>query len=623
MAGQRGFFGTRSRRPIAVAACGALVLGSLVAVTANAATPPSLTGSNFEIENDANLKVDGSAPNIDWKSVPEIRTEDTPSGSGDNAFGQGSKEDTAVPSVVSGSIPPNKSDLKLFGVYKEGETASGFLHLYWTRVQDPTGTTNMDFELNKGSEGLSSNGVTPIRVAGDLLITYDLSNGGTKATMGKREWTGSEWGPYQQFNDDDAIGTINTSAITAADSDIGALSARTFGEASVRNTAIFGGSSICTTFGWAYLKSRSSDTFSSALKDFIAPVPINLTNCGSITVIKQTDPAQSSAQSKQSFTFGVSPGAGDPAITSFSLTDADATPTAGEAGVTLISDVQAGSYTISETVPTGWVSNPTVVCTGSSTDPVYGTASAQVSVSASGSVVCTFTNTLKPKLTLVKQVTNDSGGTAVATDWDLSAAKGATTITRKTGDENVAASFWKVVVDAGTWDLSESLLPAGYTPSDWVCTGATSSTAASVTVANGQDVTCTITNDDAAFTSGVTTTQSRILRDSASVTMRTGGAASSVTFSLFDSLAACEAYVDDPEGNDALWSTTDTVTEGSGSGTADTYGATHGGYLATSPGTYYWLAEFSGNNYNDPSSSSCGGEITVLNFTDDGTLPEL
>src|SRR5215203_6113057 len=92
----------------------------------------------------SNLKVDDPAPSIDWASVTETRKADLASGSGDNSFGQGTKEDTAVPTVVSGSIPPNKSDLKFFGVYQEGTSSAGFLDLFWSRVQDPTGTTNMD-----------------------------------------------------------------------------------------------------------------------------------------------------------------------------------------------------------------------------------------------------------------------------------------------------------------------------------------------------------------------------------------------------------------------------------------------------------------------------------------------
>src|SRR5262249_52931017 len=59
----------------------------------------SLPGSNFEIDADANIKVDDPAPSIDWANVNEIRKADSPSGANDESFGQGTKEDTAVPSV--------------------------------------------------------------------------------------------------------------------------------------------------------------------------------------------------------------------------------------------------------------------------------------------------------------------------------------------------------------------------------------------------------------------------------------------------------------------------------------------------------------------------------------------
>jgi hypothetical protein len=114
----------------------------------------TLTGSNFEIDVDANLRVDHASPSIDWASVGQTRVSDTASGSGDESFGQGTKEDTAVPTVVTGGIPPNKSDLKEFGLYQEGTSSGGFLHLYWSRVQDPKGTTNMDFEFNQSASAL-------------------------------------------------------------------------------------------------------------------------------------------------------------------------------------------------------------------------------------------------------------------------------------------------------------------------------------------------------------------------------------------------------------------------------------------------------------------------------------
>jgi hypothetical protein len=139
----------------------------------------------------------------------------------------------------------------------------------------------MDFEFNQSST-LSSNGVTPVRTAGDVLILYDLSQGGTHPTLSIRKWTGSAWGPATVLADStEAAGSINTSPIPAADADgLGNLSARTFGEAQIKLSVLFPGPTVCTAFGSAYLKSRSSDSFTAALKDFIAPVPTNISNCG-------------------------------------------------------------------------------------------------------------------------------------------------------------------------------------------------------------------------------------------------------------------------------------------------------------------------------------------------------
>ena len=65
----------------------------------------------------------------------------------------------------------------------------------------------------------------------------------------------------------------------------GNLSARTFGEARINLPAsgIFT-AGTCTVFGKAYLKSRSSDAFTSEIKDFIAPIPVNIANCAPVTL---------------------------------------------------------------------------------------------------------------------------------------------------------------------------------------------------------------------------------------------------------------------------------------------------------------------------------------------------
>jgi len=363
---------SRRARPRWVALVGFVMVFSAMGAATTLASHPevSLSGSNFEIDTDANLKQDDASPSIDWASVTENRQADLASGGGDNSFGQGTKEDTAIPSVVDGSIPPNKSDLKFFGVYQEGSTSNGFLNLFWSRVQDPSGTTNMDFEFNQSST-LSSNGVTPVRTTGDLLIIYDLSNGGTNPTLAKSTWNGSSWGAPVALNGTNSAGSINTSAISVADSDgLNGQSARTFGEAQLRLASIFPDPTVCASFGSAYLKSRSSDAFTSALKDFIAPQPVNISNCGSISIHKQDDAGSALAGAvfglfKDNAPLdGAAPkGAEDTAVSG-------KTCTTNASGNCSITGILAGQYWVSETTtPAGYQTAPdqNVIVTASDT----------------------------------------------------------------------------------------------------------------------------------------------------------------------------------------------------------------------------------------------------------------
>ena len=266
--------------------------------------PPSPAGTALEIEGD--LVDDAAVDGKDWgglpssifscTSSPKVGCDiDLPTGKNDNSFGQGTKEDTPTPKVVKGSIPNNKSDLLRFYVVTERFGTTDFLYLAWSRVQEPNGTTNMDMELNQGST-LSSNGFTPVRTAGDILVRYDLSQGGVNPQLGFHRWitTGSAslceasnslpcWDKRKALTTDVAA-AINGNSVSEPIAG-GTLSARTFGEARINLPAsgIFPAGQ-CTVFGKAYLKSRSSDAFTSELKDFIAPIPINITNCAPVTL---------------------------------------------------------------------------------------------------------------------------------------------------------------------------------------------------------------------------------------------------------------------------------------------------------------------------------------------------
>jgi hypothetical protein len=267
----------------------------------------------------ANLTLDGSSPCLDWTTKGPgagsgvaadltsgvLVKPDKPTGTGDDSFTQGTSEGSTTPTIATGSIPPNKSDLKQFGIYKESNATGKFLNLFWTRVNAPSGTVDMDFELNKlscdGTATMCSDNspsnqpasyVTPLRSQGDRLITYDLASGGTVPTISIYTWTGNatsgSWTGQQVISGagGEALGSINWSAIASGDSGgIGAQDPLTFGEVSISYKAIFGsgGTTGCGTFGSVYLKSRSSNTFTDELKDFVAPENVQITNCASLT----------------------------------------------------------------------------------------------------------------------------------------------------------------------------------------------------------------------------------------------------------------------------------------------------------------------------------------------------
>ncbi|HXG75484.1 MAG TPA: hypothetical protein VNJ53_02850 [Gaiellaceae bacterium] len=142
-----------------------------------------------------------------------------------------------------------------------------------------------------------------------------------------------------------------------------------------------------------------------------------------------------------------------------------------------------GSYDLSEAGPAGYDASAWS-CTAGQVD------GDTVQVGLGDDVTCTITNDDRaPKLTLVKVVVNDDGGTAAPSAWTLS-ADGPTDLSGPGPSVSSGASF-----DQGSYDLSESG-PAGYEASDWECTGESQSDADTVQVGLGDDVTCTITNDD-------------------------------------------------------------------------------------------------------------------------------
>ena len=623
------------RRRVIVALAGAIAIAAILFVGMQAAQAitgrygVSLPGSDFQIENatpntlpGANLKVDTAdeegetgLASKDWANVPYDKKPDLPTGQNDNSFVQGTKEDTPIPTIEAGSIPNNKSDLLNFGMYLE-KTANNqsFLHLFWHRVQEPTGTTNMDFEFNKRQctppnelppnttdPDCTSNRFTPIRSEGDVLIQYDLSQGGTNPTLWLSRWLTPNNGHTKadcEANNSlpcwskkanltasgDATGSINNQAIPASESGglitTGQISPRTFGEASVDFDALGTGTDPCTTFGGAYLKSRASDSFTAALKDFIAPLNRNIGNCGNIVIKKETDPDGST----QSFPFTLTRNNAN-VIAPFSLTDGQSKDSGGI--------VPGSGYVAAETVPAGWDLTSATCSDGS---PVT-----NIDVSVGETVTCTFNNRQQSKI-VVEKVTSDGTGTFDFTSGTLSPSSFDLTTTAEGAAGKDSETFSNLTV--GTYDVAET------DKSGWDLTSATcddGSDPDSIGISAGESVTCTFTNTKKTTT--ISTSQSFTPQDTVNIGGGgTGTFNGQVDFELYkgEDCTGTAVYF---EKNVSLPASGTLKTTNGGPA-----GANHSAeYTISGDGTgeYHWKVSYHNDTNGHSNASSCVEESTV------------
>jgi hypothetical protein len=391
-----------------------------------------LSGSTFA-GGDGNLKASPTTfGSTDWENVAGLNAGfDLPSGTGDNAFGGGTKEDDPAVTVVSGSIPPNKSDLTRFYEASEFANNSNFLYLAWER-SNVLGSANMDFEINQKTQpDLTTAGSNTLnRTAGDLLVTFDFTNGGGTPTLGLLFWVTSGstsqcfssnslpcWGNHVTLNGTNSIGAVNNlDAVTDplfpnSPNYINPVPALQFGETAINLTAagVFP-PGTCKAFGSAFLKSRASASFPAEVKDFIAPIPVNINNCGSIKIIKHTDPrGKDKTFSYTSNLPAEAPGtvngvpqggvacpgnssAGVQSDGSFCLNDSGNSTSDNAANTVYNNALQAATYHVTEGADPSGFTFESLTCTGGTTSTVGKTAT--ITLAPGDAVTCTYVNQL-------------------------------------------------------------------------------------------------------------------------------------------------------------------------------------------------------------------------------------
>lgn len=256
--------------------------------------PLALGASTFET-TDGDLVTNG---HLDWENAAGMPNftpgYDLPSGSGDDAYGGGSKEDSIDPPLDYGSIPPNKSDLSRFYVYYENAGGIDYLHFAWVR-ENILGTANMSMELNQSP--LLTPGGNPVRTEGDVLLIFDWASGNKVVNLGALRWreagpcyaNGSSPPCWGDFIDLDAAGyaegSVNETASVYDPIAAEWLQEKTFGEGTVdlTNSGIIAPDE-CVGFAQGVMRSRSSDSFTSKTKDRIGPTPVDIDLCQPVEI---------------------------------------------------------------------------------------------------------------------------------------------------------------------------------------------------------------------------------------------------------------------------------------------------------------------------------------------------
>jgi uncharacterized surface anchored protein len=195
---------------------------------------------------------------------------------------------------------------------------------------------------------------------------------------------------------------------------------------------------VCRAFGSAYVKSRASTSFQSEVKDFVAPVDINIANCSRIIVEKVTVPSPDPTNT--SFPFVASYDADG-----FSLLNGES----NDSG-----EINPGTYSVAETpVPANWELTSATCSDGS--DP------AAIDLGPAETVTCTFTNTLQTGAILIhkdRKHAADGPGDHPHAGVTFT-VNGGTVVTDANGNACVDGLTF------GTYTVTETV-PAGYVSAD-------------------------------------------------------------------------------------------------------------------------------------------------------------
>ncbi|HZN13043.1 MAG TPA: SpaA isopeptide-forming pilin-related protein [Acidimicrobiales bacterium] len=341
----------------------ALALVSAIAAVNAVSVGPGTTGG-FEADGNLPVNVAGSS---DWTTVSVTPVVDDTL---DTGFQGSSKEEEPAGWVCNtgGADPPKGDILHVYANLTLVPSPTGaFLNLAFVRASG-LGDTHLNFEFNKQTTPPppAATGPCPInRSVNDFLLTYDFPGGSDPANIRAWTWNGSHWVEHA-LQAGDATAATNAGTITDSLSGNISVAAREFGELSLNLLAagLEGIVGCPANSAVVNVRSRSSESITSALQDKLPTTSFSLSTCGSVLLHKVDDHVPAHPLAGATFGLYANPTAtGSAMATCLSAAD----------GTCRFDSVAPGNYSVKEiSAPAGYTADPSVrtltVTTGAQTE---------------------------------------------------------------------------------------------------------------------------------------------------------------------------------------------------------------------------------------------------------------
>ncbi|PYR50138.1 MAG: hypothetical protein DMF89_10245 [Acidobacteria bacterium] len=424
------------------------------------------------------------------------------------------------------AVDPNTNHIwYYFGWARDSNNGSGFISVELQKSGVPLACS--------GSNGYSNPACNPWsgRQTGDFIILWDQQGNATQISIRFFNAATHSFGAK--------IDLDNLTSRAAYSSDFFR------GEAAIDFTAVvFPSTGECQSFANTIPGTVTGNSDTADYKDAVlAPFP-PVSNCGTVTVAKVTDPPGLTGSFPYTMTrtggTAIFDGVVDSDCNNNGSTFAcDATLT-GDGDIDTIENLLVGSdYRVVEGAVGPAFEEVSLSCVLNGTTYTVYPGTGTFPVAATKTTACTITNRkLTGLIRIVKVVNNGFGLTAVPGDFNFTLDGGGPQPFANGGTSCTSGATCKELeFQVGTsHDVVEPNPPANWTVGYTTCSG--------MVVSSTQIQTCTVTNTATQATPSVLTRQRVVLFDRAVVSglrRATGEPSATVTFKLYATLAACNA----------------------------------------------------------------------------------